>query len=146
MVAEPRGASVQRSFRRDYASLREIFDFIAGFFSSESVDPSLRRDVDFSVEELFTNMVKYSTESSSEIRLELCPVEDGVEVVLTDFDVEPFDVTRAPESDVDADLAQRRPGGLGLQLVKKLVDEIEYQYSPEERSSRIRFTKTRPAH
>ena len=34
------------------------------------------------------------------------------------------------------------PGGLGLHLIRRLVDSIEYHYSKENRQSRITFRKT----
>ena len=65
----------------------------------------------------------------------------GVEVTLTDYDVEPFDVTQAPDVDIDLPIEQRKPGGLGLHLIRRLVDSIEYRYSPQQRESRITFRK-----
>ena len=39
-------------------------------------------------------------------------------------------------------IEQRTPGGLGLHLIKQMVDFIEYQYLEESRTSRITFRKT----
>ena len=64
-------------------------------------------------------------------------------MTLTDYDVEPFDVTQSPEVDVTLPIEQRRPGGLGLHLIRRLLDSIEYDYSKEKRRSRITFRKTK---
>ncbi len=64
-------------------------------------------------------------------------------MTLTDYDVEPFDVTKAPDVDVTLPIEQRRPGGLGLHLIRRLLDSIEYEYSKEQRQSRITFRKTK---
>ena len=88
-------------------------------------------------------MVKYSTMSSAAVRIDLARSTAGVEVTLTDYDVEPFDVTRAPDVDIELPIEQRRPGGLGLHLIRRLVDSIEYEYSRESRQSRTTFRKTR---
>ena len=66
-------------------------------------------------------------------------------MTLTDYDVEPFDVTKAPDADVKLPIEQRRPGGLGLHLIRRLLDSIEYEYSKERRQSRITFRKTKAA-
>ena len=136
---------MERTFSRSYESLSEIFDFTAGFFRTEDLDRRMLHDVDFTLEELFTNMVKYSRESEADIEIDLERSGDGVRVEIRDHDVEPFDVTRAPEVDVHAPIEERTPGGLGLHLIRHLVDELEYEYDPEQRSSAIRFSKHPPA-
>ena len=65
------------------------------------------------------------------------PIEGGVEVCLTDYDVERFDPTIAREVDVEAPLSERTAGGLGLYLVLKMADSIHYAY--HDRISRITF-------
>ena len=39
-------------------------------------------------------------------------------------------------------LAERQPGGLGLQLTRQMVDSIEYEYQDTQRRSRVTFRKT----
>ena len=132
----------QRSFTRSIDSLKNIVEFTEDVFARQKIDASLRQAVDFTLEELFTNMVKYSKMSNAAVNLALTKVADGVEVTLTDHDVEPFDVTQWPEVDTDRPIEQREPGGLGLHLIRRMVDSIEYQYTKENRQSRIMFRKT----
>jgi serine/threonine-protein kinase RsbW len=132
-----------RTFRRDVGQLPEIVAFTAEAFAGQGIDPELLNTVDFAVEELFTNMVKYGGASRADVRIEVTGVEGGVEVALTDYDVDRFDVTASREADVNTPIEARRPGGLGLQLTRRLVDSIEYEYSEEGRRSRITFRKTR---
>ncbi len=133
-----------RTFRRSFDSIQDIFAFTAEVFAREHVDPALLPSVDLTVEELFTNMVKYSV-SSAAVRIDIGAVDDGVEVTLTDYDVERFDVTQAPDVDIDLPIEQRKPGGLGLHLIRRLVDSVHYEYSAERRQSRITFRKTHAA-
>jgi len=128
---------VRKSYRRSFDEIARIVSDTGEFFSRHGIDPSLRMKVDLSLEELFVNLVTYNTESDREIELEMQPVEGGLEVSLTDFDVERFDPTVVREVDVDAPLSERTPGGLGLFLVLKMADSIHYEY--HDRTSRITF-------
>jgi serine/threonine-protein kinase RsbW len=122
--------------------LPEIFDFTSATFAARKIDPRLLPAVDFTVEELFTNMVKYSKIGGAAVDFALTPIEGGVEVTLTDHDVEEFDVTLAPDVDVNLRIEQRTPGGLGLHLIRRMVDSIAYQYIEHGRQSHITFRKT----
>jgi phosphoserine phosphatase len=131
-------AAAHQAFPRSVEQLDHIFAFTAGHIHSDEV----HRTVDFVLEELFTNVVKYGRKSDAPVAIDIQPVAGGVEVTLTDEDADFFDVTAAPEVDVNLPIEKRRPGGLGIHLVKKLVDSIDYQYSPERRTGRIVFRKT----
>ena len=130
------------NFRRSFGSLAEIFAFTEDFFARHGVEAGLLPTVDFTLEELFTNMVKYSPSGDAHVRIDMVTAPGGVEVTLTDYDVERFDVTQAPDANINLPLEQRRPGGLGLHLIRRLVDSMTYEYSKEERRSRITFRKT----
>jgi anti-sigma regulatory factor (Ser/Thr protein kinase) len=139
----PAAAGIHRSFERSFDSIEPIFAFTSEAFARQGIDPDFLPVVDLAVEELFTNMVKYSTMSSAAVRIDLAGIDGGVEVTLTDYDVEPFDVTQAPDADIELPIEQRKPGGLGLHLIRRLVDSIEYEYSRDSRQSRTTFRKTR---
>ena len=133
LVKREAGASaVHRSFERQLRLDRGDLRVHCGRRSpTRRSIASCCRPIDFAVEELFTNMVKYSTMSRAAVRIELARIDGGVEVTLTDYDVEPFDVTKAPDVDIELPIEQRTPGGLGLHLIRRLVDSIEYEYSTE---------------
>ena len=130
---------MQRFFPRRVDSLEEIFDFVAGFFETKSIDESHSLAVNLIIEELFTNMIKYSQESTRDISIEMDTREDGLVICLTDFDVEPFDITQTEEVDINRPLEERTPGGLGIHLVKKMTDSISYEY--KDRQSKITLIK-----
>ena len=133
---------MQKKYKRSFDQIQAIVADTERFFAEEKIDESLRMKVDLSVEELFVNMVSYNTETVKDILIEMCRINGGIEVSLTDYDVERFDPTAAGEVDIDAPLAERTPGGLGLYLVLKMADSIHYEY--HDRKSKITFTNRLP--
>jgi anti-sigma regulatory factor (Ser/Thr protein kinase) len=128
---------MKNTYPRNFDQIARIVDDTAQFFEQQNIDTSLRMKVDLSLEELFVNMVTYNTETDRDILIEMRPIEGGVEVSLTDYDVERFDPTIIQEVDINAPLSQRTPGGLGLYLVLKMADSIHYEY--HARTSTITF-------
>jgi len=132
---------MEQKFTRSFDELKNIVTMTEDFFKEENLPLGLRNVVDLSTEELFVNMVTYNTETDEDILIQMVPHEQGVEVSLTDYDVERFDPTGIGPIDVNAPLDERTPGGLGLYLVLKMVDSIYYEY--RNRQSRITFVVDR---
>jgi anti-sigma regulatory factor (Ser/Thr protein kinase) len=99
-----------------------------GFFARTGVGDQHRMPMQFAVEELFTNLVKYSRGGTRDILLDMSRERGRLVVSLTDFDVERFDIRAVPDVNVDLKLADRRPGGLGIHLLKRMVDDVGYEY------------------
>lgn len=127
-MAESLEQAAQQSFPRTASCLPEIFAFMDGFFAHAGIGDEHRMPMQFVVEEWFTNLVKYSRGGTRDIRLDLKREGGRLVISLTDFGVEPFDIRAVPEVDVNRDLKDRKPGGLGIHLVKRMVDDIGYEY------------------
>lgn len=138
VVLVKREASSRCALQRTIASLPAMFAFSAAFCARSGVSRDLQLKLDFVLEELFTNIVKYGG-GTAPVGLELRPAEGGIEALLDDPDGQPFDPTRAAAVDTALPIEQREPGGLGLHLVRHLVATITYQYSADDRHGRIRF-------
>lgn len=123
---------------REAASLPVLFAFTKHSCAQLGVAQAVGLRLDFVLEELFTNIVKYSG-GSAPVALSLCLVGGALEVQLDDPDGQPFDPTQAPDADTSLPAAQRQPGGLGLHLIKRLVDTMEYTHDPASGRGRIRF-------
>jgi len=134
---------MDRTFKRDLDQLGPVFAFLDGFADELGLGMPIVLPVRLAIEELFTNMVRHNSQSKSEITISLDRHGDNVVVILTDHDVEqPFDPTKHREVDTTADLDDRDAGGLGIHLVKHMVDEIHYHYSAIDRRSQITLIKS----
>jgi anti-sigma regulatory factor (Ser/Thr protein kinase) len=61
----------RREFERSLDSLNGMFAFTRETFTKESIDERLHPVVDLALEELFTNVVKYATETRSRVRVDV---------------------------------------------------------------------------
>jgi serine/threonine-protein kinase RsbW len=114
-----------------------VFEFTNEFTRIHAVSEKVRYVLDLAVEELFTNMVKYNQSGKGDIHMHLA--SDGKEVLvrITDPDSDPFDVSKQRSVDLKRSLEERKPGGLGIYLVQKLVENLQYEH--QDRTSIISF-------
>ena len=80
------------------------------------------------MEEAFTNVVRhgYPAEGGHEITIRL-ELTGGVATFVIEDDARYFDPLQAPLNDLDVPLEDRQPGGLGLHLIRSLMDEVAYR-------------------
>ncbi|UYB51923.1 ATP-binding protein [Xanthomonas sp. AM6] len=90
------------------------------------------------VEELACNTLEHGHLSGEQPPVEVTlQVESGA-LVLEFHDSGPaFDLRSAPPPDLDADIAERPIGGLGLHLVRQLADHIDYRHDAGRNVVRI---------
>jgi anti-sigma regulatory factor (Ser/Thr protein kinase) len=132
-------------FPRQIGALDEIFTFLSGFIDRHRIDDDTSYAIRFAAEELFTNMVKYNRGTTNGISLQVGVDEAGqvVRMQLVDTGVDPFDPASLDTVNVDAPLEDRVPGGLGIHLVRALVDDLSYAYA--DREMKVTVTKKLPA-
>lgn len=120
---------VAATFRRNIDDLPKIFDLIGQFFDARPIDPAAKNAVELAAEEIFTNYIRHNEAGKDEIEIRLRLEGNELVMSLTDFGAPPFDIENdAPEPDVTTPLADREPGGLGVFLVKTMMDRVEYRH------------------
>jgi len=130
---------MKQRFKRDINSLERIFHFIRDFGTQTKLDDRNVNAINLVVEELFTNMVKFNPGNTNDISIGLSRDPDKITISIIDYDVEPFDIRETEDYDPTLPLEERRIGGLGIPLVKKFVDKIDYEY--KNRQSKITLIK-----
>ncbi|MDX1501801.1 MAG: ATP-binding protein [Thermoanaerobaculia bacterium] len=114
---------------RKVSALQTISRWLDDELRRHQVDERTAFRIQLAAEELFTNMVRHNVSlSAEEIVLEVEVSPERVRLVLIDHDVEPWNPASAPPVAVDAPAAEREPGGLGVHLLRNLMDGLEYAY------------------
>lgn len=130
---------METKFQRKIDSLKQIFDFVSKFINQNKLDEDTAFSINLVIEELFTNMVKYHPGNSNDILISISKDSNKLIISLTDYDVEPFDITDTKDVNPNQSLEERRIGGLGLYFVMKMMDTVTYEY--KDRQSKITLIK-----
>ncbi len=85
-------------------------------------------EINLGLDELFTNIISYGFDDGIEhqIKFSLAKEEETL-VVQVEDDGKPFNPLEAADPEVSQDLDTINIGGLGIHLVKKMMDDIAYQ-------------------
>ena len=85
-------------------------------------------DINICLDELFTNIVSYGFADDQEhiIRFTI-NLDNNVLTIKIEDDGVPFDPLKKKDPEFPADLMDARIGGLGIHIVKKLMDDIHYK-------------------
>lgn len=101
---------------------------VDAFSEASRLGPDLAFSLNLALEEIVTNIVFYGYDDklTHEIRVDIF-WKDGELTVQVEDDGRAFDPTMHPEPDLNVPVDQRRVGGLGIHLVRKFMDVMEYK-------------------
>jgi len=133
---------MERRFSRDLAALSQVFAFVDEVTAAEGLDKAAAFPFRLAIEEVFVNMVKHNPKGTGQIGVDVFPDNGGLAVTLRDPDTGPYDITKHEVSSLAAPVHDRKPGGLGIHLVNRLMDEVSYAHN--DREARIRLFKNFP--
>ena len=83
--------------------------------------------VELCVEEVIVNIINYAYHDGvGAVRMECSKEEEKFVVAIRDDGI-PFDMTLRPDPDISSEAEDREVGGLGIFMVKQLMDRVEYE-------------------
>jgi anti-sigma regulatory factor (Ser/Thr protein kinase) len=105
---------------------------ISAFCSERNVPAKLLNRFSLSLDEVLTNIITHSIgdKGDREIAVRI-DIGGGVLSATVSDDGRPFDPLSLPEPDIHAPLEERKVGGLGIHLLRKLMDTVEYRRTGE---------------
>ena len=85
-------------------------------------------EINLSLDELFTNIISYGYQDDLEHQIKFSLTKDRETLVLeVEDEGVPFNLLNAADPEVSQDLDSIDIGGLGIHLIKKMMDDIDYQ-------------------
>ncbi len=111
-------------------SLQSVCEFVTHFAEEAGLDEETIRAMELAVDEACTNIVEYAYRDRQDGTIECtCTDRDNSLVISLRDQGRPFDPMSVPEPNLSANLAERRGGGLGIYLMRRLMDEIDFDFS-----------------
>lgn len=103
------------------------------FSSARGLPAAAVWPVQVALDEVLSNTVRHGyAESNPERQIEIVfDLRGGVLEVTVVDDAAPFNPLEAAPPSLDGPLEERSPGGLGIHLVRKLMDEVRYERAHE---------------
>lgn len=96
-----------------------------GILLSRQVAPEQCHDVELVAEEWMTNVVRANRAAAAQLSMDLLLAEDSITLGFRDNGVA-FNPLEAADPQLDAHIADRAIGGLGIHLLKQLADSCQY--------------------
>ena len=114
--------------KNEVAEINRLAKFVEELGEELNLTPDLVFNLNLVLEEAVTNVIlyAYSKEEQQEIILTVQKSDKNLIFVLTDNGKE-FDPTQAPDADITLSAEERQIGGLGIFLIRQIMDKVEYQ-------------------
>ena len=112
----------------DISEISKLNEFVEEIGNEFSLTPDVVFNVNLVLEEAIVNVINYAypKEKHESIYLSAQLHEGSIVFVLTDTGMQ-FDPTKAPEADITLSLEDRPIGGLGIFLMRQIMNEVSYE-------------------
>ena len=113
----------------DIQDLERLEPFLNDFFERKNLDRSHLSQMDLAMEEAIANVIMYAYPEGEKGTVEVfLEVEDNqIHACISDAGA-PFNPLQQPDAELSSSIEERSIGGLGIHLIKEIMDKVEYQY------------------
>ena len=115
-------------------SLEGFMQFVITSATDAGFPDKRVQEIELAVEEALVNIINYAYPDKDNGDVEIkCDLEGQGKLIIEIRDSGvPFDVGAQSDPDLDANIAERKIGGLGIFLIRKMADEMQYKREGEE--------------
>ena len=114
--------------KNQISELERVAQFIEEIGEELHLDMEMQMNLNLVMEEMVSNVMFYAYPKESDSEIELLAKSDGKKLtfVLSDQGKE-FDPTAKEDADPDVNPAEREIGGMGIFIVKNIMNHVTYQ-------------------
>lgn len=125
--AEKRRSVMEVRFPSEHRYLHMVHQLTRQLAETTGFDATEAEKIALAVDEATTNVIQhaYGGEPGHDIEVHFDTEGESLSVVIL-HDGEPLDTVPVPEFDLDKLVAERRKGGLGLAIMREMMDEVEH--------------------
>ena len=129
-------------FTAKFEFLDEIREFVGDIAQAGGFNDKDIYNIQLATDEAASNIIEHAYENVTDGLLEIsCGLrKDVITIILVDHG-ESFDPSDIPMPNLKADLSERKVGGLGLYLMRKLMDEVHYDADPKNNRNTLTLIK-----
>lgn len=138
-------ASIERRFTLQVPSSTEnlalIREFVVSVGAQAGLDEGEIPKLELAVDEACANVIEhaYGHDVSKDVTVRVKFDESALRISVID-EGRGFDPGQLPEANLDKLIHERKSGGLGVRLIRTLMDEVEYQIVPGQKNE-LHMTK-----
>ena len=116
------------TFKNEEQELTRVTEFMESVCDELQLDMHVAMKVQVAMEEMVTNVIFYAYPEGTSADITLTAENDDKELtfVLSDTGI-PFDPTAKEDADIEENPMDREQGGMGILIVKNIMNEVSYQ-------------------
>ena len=114
----------------DIQQIPQLAAFVEAIAEKKQLDHSLSLNLNLALEEAVTNVIMYAYPKGTDglVDIEAIIREHSLTFIVSDSG-QPFDPTTQPQADISLGVDDRPIGGLGIYMVKNIMDSVSYRRS-----------------
>ena len=121
-------ATLTLTLKSDPSEIGRLVDLLEAFGPQSGLTDDATFKLTLALDEIVANVVRHGFDDDREHRIEVkVTVDDRTVTASVEDDGLEFDPREAPVPDLDLPIEMRKPGGLGMHLVKATMDSVEYR-------------------
>jgi len=119
---------IEIALKNDIAQIEQLAEQVLAFGRENDLPDELAWELRLVLEEVVTNIISYGYDDQADhvIKVSIINAEQAVTLTVQD-DARPFNLLEHPLPDLEIPLEDRPVGGLGIHMVRRIMDDVDYR-------------------